>query len=100
MGLEGNTHLGNTLVYTHTVNLVASALGKERLVPVHKLVETAQGLNQLMPRSQEEMIGIGKDNFGTKGLKFFGNNCFDGSLRTDRDKGRGINHSMVGRKPS
>ena len=64
MGLKGNSLFGNALVYTHAVYLIAPAISEQGIIPVHKGVETTQGLNQFMPGPQREVIGIGENNGG------------------------------------
>ena len=57
--------------FAQTENLESAAVRKNRLVPVHELVQTACLLHDVVARSQIEVVRVAQDDLGTHLFNLF-----------------------------
>ena len=62
MRLKGNTFLGDFGECIQTEDLETSTICKDRFIPMHKVVKSADGLYNLVPWPQIEMVSIPKND--------------------------------------
>ena len=72
-------------------DLKAAAIGQDRLVPVHELVQTTQPRDPLRRGAQHQVIGIAQQDVSARGCHAFGHHRLDGGRSPNRHKGRGPN---------
>ena len=60
MGLEGNPFLGYIAKLCKGENLKPAAVGKNRLIPIKELVDTAKLINNVLAGANVQMVGVGK----------------------------------------
>ena len=60
MRLEGHALLLDAAQLCQRKDLKSAAIGQNRLIPIHKLVNTAELTDQLVARSYVKVIGVGK----------------------------------------
>ena len=58
MGAKRHALIGNLAQIAEAIHLKPAAIGQNRAIPHHKLVQAAELAHQLMPRTQVEMIGV------------------------------------------
>ena len=58
----------------------ATAVGEHALFIVHKFVQAAGLLHQLVTRAQEQVIGVGQNHLATHVVKLLRREGFDGGL--------------------
>ena len=76
-------------------NLKSAAVGKNRSVPVHETVQSAEIPNQFVARPYMKMIGIGQDDLTAQICEVSGRKRpFDGCLRRDVHEYRRLYLSM------
>ncbi len=89
--------LGSLLVDRDPVSeaedLETAAVGQERTVPAHEVVQSSQLLNHLGPGAEGQVVGIGQDQLSAAGGQLSGGEAFDGALRADRHEGRHLHHA-------
>jgi hypothetical protein len=62
VGLEDDATFFNFAQTGETEDLEAAGIGKDGIGPGHETVEAAQLADELMPRPEEKMIGVGEQN--------------------------------------
>ena len=90
--------LGDTDVLSKAENLEAPAIGEDRARPADETVESASTGNELVTRTQQQMVGVGQDDFGARLLQVDLANGLDGTLGADRHEGRRLDDAMSGLK--
>jgi len=78
------------------VHLKASAVGEDRTVPADKAMETSTPRNELVAWTNQEVIGVPKNDFRARFLEFAMMDRLDGSLRADRHERRCLDDPMRG----
>src|SRR5947207_13797007 len=94
MRTEAYPLVGNLAKRGEAENLVAAGIGENRAWPGHELVQAAEAANQVVAGTQIKMIGVGEDNFRTEFFERFLRERFDGGLRADGQKKRGLHHAV------
>ncbi len=78
-----------------TEHLESTAVGENGAGPVHERMQAAQIFDKLVPRSQEQMIRIGKNDIGTNITKLIRAHCLYGALRSHRHECRGADRAPL-----
>ncbi len=76
-------------------DLEAPAVGEDRAVPVHEAMEPAEIAHQPLAGAQVQVVGVGEDGLRAEVADLVGGDGFDGAVRADREKCRGV-ESAVG----
>ena len=80
-----------------TEDLIAAAVGEDRLVPADEPVKAAECADARGARPQIEMIGIGEDDLRAQVVEIAMRHRLHGALRADRHEGRRV-HDAVRRR--
>ena len=103
MALKRNALLRHLAQISEAHHLKPAAIGQNRLVPIHKLVQPAQVGNPLGCRAQHQMISIAQQNIRTCRGHTLGQHRLDGCRRAHRHKrgradvaSRGGNYTSAG----
>src|SRR5262245_23942034 len=94
MRLKAYAFFSDSCQRTKAHHLIAAAVGKNRVWPGHKAVQAAETLNQLMTRTQTEMIGVAKNDGRPAGYQVGSTQSFYRCLRPHRHKHRGVHNAM------
>ena len=90
--VEMRSELDAVLVYLPALgeaeDLVAAAVGQDRLVPANELVEAAAARDQLIARPQHQVIGVAENDAGADLLKMLRSQGFNRALGADRHEHR------------
>ena len=97
---ELDTCICNASQFGETEDLEAAAIGQDRLVPVHELVQSAKLLEDIHARPQEKMICVGEDDVGAHRIEIARCYGLDRGLRADRHVLRRLDGAMAGRQAS
>ncbi len=71
--------------------LKAAAIGEDRTVPRHEMMEPSEAGNELFSGPYMEVVGIAENNLRAEPTKFLGGHGFDGRLGADRHEDRCLN---------
>ena len=77
-------------------NLEAAAVGQDRLVPVHELVETTRGTDDLATRAEIQVVGIAEQDLGAGIGDLLRGEPLDRGLRAHRHEDRRANLPVGG----
>src|SRR5271170_2759862 len=77
-------------------NLEAAAVGENRLVPIHELVQTAGGADDIKAGTQIQMIGVAENDLRVHLLEFAWVKRLDAGLRADRHEHRRLDDAVRG----
>ncbi len=72
-------------------HLIAATVSQDRPVPAHETVQPAQPGDALGPRAQHQVIGVAKDDVGTRRAHIAGLHRLHGGGGADRHEGGGAN---------
>ncbi len=75
-------------------NLVTSAVGQNRPIPIHELMEAAEMFDHVEPRPHEQVIGVAQDDLSFHFAQLARTHRFDAALRSNRHEGWGLDHAM------
>ena len=67
VGLEGDAFVSDAAQRTHAESLVAAAVGQDRPVPAHEIVQAAGVMDALDTGPQIEVIGVAETRFQLPG---------------------------------
>src|SRR5688572_2701884 len=84
MALKHHAFLAHLIDLREAEHLEATAVGEDRLAPIHELVQTAQLFDHIRTWAQKEMIRVRQHDLRAGAADFFGCECFYGGLRADR----------------
>ena len=90
-----NTLLGNTCQSLQAEGLKTAAVGEDRTLPAHEGMESAPVPDDLMARSQIEMIRVGHDDLGSNVPKVLRRQCLDRGLGPDGHEGGRLDRSVI-----
>ena len=76
---EDHTVVPDLVAVCEREDLVAARVGEDRPIPAHEFVDSAQLLDQFMPRTQVKVVGVGEDHGRSGALDLLGRNAFDGA---------------------
>src|SRR4029077_17766613 len=94
MRAKPHSVVGDLAEFRETEYLVAARIGEDRSSPGHEFVQTAKLADQLMPRPQIEMIGVGKNDFGAQLFERLLPQSFDARRGANRQKEWRLNHAV------
>jgi hypothetical protein len=69
-------------------DLIPAAIGQDRFLPAHEIVQAAGCPDDLKAGTKEQMISVGQFNLCTNGVKVFLGECLNGRARSYRHKER------------
>ena len=93
---ENYAVLANIPQFGQAEHLKTAAVGQNRLIPVHKFVQTAGLSHQLMARAHIKMIRIAQNNLRAHLIQFLGCHTFYGCLCANGHKNRCLNFAVCG----
>ena len=96
VGTEMDALVGDGAELREREDLEASAVGQNRLIPVHELVETAGGPDDLATRAEVKVVGVTKEDLGARLGDLLGREAFHRGLGTDRHEDRRADLPMGG----
>ena len=76
-------------------NLETTAVGQNRTIPAHELVQAADLADDVEPRTHEKMVGIAEDDLRMELPQFARTHRLHGSLRADRHENRCANDTTA-----
>ncbi len=88
--------LGDEDALRKAEDLEAPTIGEDRPRPADEAVEPASTGNELVTRTQQQMVGVGQDDFRARLLQVALANGLDGTLGADRYEGRRLDGAMGG----
>ena len=78
-----------------TEDLEPARIGKDGTRPRHELMKPAESFDTLVTRAKEQMVGVGKNDFGVEIIEeVTRREGFDGSLRADRHEDGGLDDAV------
>ena len=81
--LEVHTFIGHLPEFIQREDLITTAIGKNRAIPMRELVDAACFFNELMSRSQIEMIRVAEYELSTRALDLSRGEGLHRGQRTD-----------------
>src|SRR5581483_9893252 len=72
------------------------AVGQDRTVPRHERMKPSSFRDKVVTRPQIKMIRVAEDHLGAETGQIFRVHPFDAPSRADREKGGGLDLSMIG----
>lgn len=75
-------------------DLKAAAVCQNRPGPLHEGMQPAQLFDQSLAGAQGQMIGVGENDLGTRGLHLVRGHRLDGTVGADRHEGRRLDGAM------
>ena len=99
MRAEGDAVLADLAQFGERHDLEPAGIGQDRVGPVHKKVQSAEGGDPLRPRPQHQMIGVAEDEPRAGCGHPLGGHRLDRRGGADRHKHRRLDHAMRGQKP-
>src|SRR5690606_7722996 len=100
MGPEGDPFLRNLAEGTETEHLEPAAVGQDPAIPVHKAVQPPCLPDDLVTRTEVEMVRIAQDDPAPDLLQLLRAHRLDGGLGAYRHEHRGFKGSVRGMEPS
>jgi len=79
-----------------TEHLKTAAIGENRLVPIHELVQPAGGGDDIKPGPDVQVIGVAKDDLSTALQQFARIHGLDAGLGADRHVNRRVHDAVRG----
>lgn len=87
--------LGDLADIAQAEDLEAAGVGQDRAFPLHKIVQIAVELHDLLTWTQPQVEGIAEDNLCARGFNFFRRHPFYGAVRAHRHKRGGFHHAAI-----
>src|SRR5262249_27991391 len=81
-------------------DLVPAAVGENRSVPTHEIVQTAKMLDHVEPGPNEQVIGVPENDLRLQLAQLTRTNALHAALRSYRHKRRCVDHAMRGCQPT
>ena len=78
MRLEDDAVFAQPCAATQTEDLVAAGIGEDRPRPAHERVQTAEACDQIVARTQVQVIRIGEDDLGAEIVEHLDRHALDG----------------------
>src|SRR5437879_4922800 len=91
VGLKPNTIIIDVAQRAKAEYLIATTIRQDRSIPRHESMESAKLRDGLMPRSQEKVIRIAKENLDVEIAKLIRRHRLDRRLRSNRHENRRFN---------
>src|ERR1043166_2308453 len=77
-------------------DLVTTAIGQNRSVPIHEPMQSAEMFDHVEPWPNKQVVGVSKNDLRIQFAQLAPADCFDRALRADRHERRGVDHAMRG----
>ena len=90
MGTEGHAVFRNLSHLSEAKNLKTATIGKNRILPIHKAMNPAGFMNQILTGPQKQMISIAQNDLSSHVIQFFRSQRLNRSLCTDRHEHGGL----------
>ncbi len=87
MGLEGDAAVVDAPQLGQRHDLIAAAVGEDRLVPMHEAVQAAELGDALRAGPEHQMVGIGEQDVGAGSRHVLGEHGLDRGAGADRHEG-------------
>src|SRR5262245_58791167 len=100
MGLEAHAFLTDTRQGPKAEHLKTPAVGKNGGWPTHKRMQSTKAADEVVPRAEEEVIGVAQDDIRPTGQQIARAQRLDRGLGANRHKYRRIKGPMRGVEPS
>ncbi len=94
MRFEADSVLGDVAQIAEAEHLKTAAVRKNCAIPVHETMQAASFADEVRARAHPKMVGVGQDQAGTDGFKFFRRHALDRSLGAHRHEGRCLQRSV------
>src|SRR5207247_1640393 len=79
-------------------DLEAAGVREERAVPAHEAVEPAERPDQLVPRAEEQVVGVREHELSARRAEVVRRQTLDGAARADGHEDRCLDHAVGGRE--
>ncbi len=96
VGAELDSRIGDLAELGEAEDLKTTAVGQDRLVPIHELVQSAEFLEDVHAGTQEEVVGIGQDDLGAHDIEIARGDGLDRGLGPDRHVLRCLDFPVAG----
>ena len=97
MRAEGHAVLGDLPKLCERKDLKPPAIGEDRTVPIKKLMESAHSVDEIVTRTDMQMVGIRKLNLTSDLTQIVGrDSAFDGGARSDVHENGGLDGAVHG----
>ncbi|CDN43726.1 Uncharacterized protein BN871_DJ_00080 [Paenibacillus sp. P22] len=96
MGAEFDAFLGDLAHVAQREHLEAAAVRQNRAVPIHELVQAAGIADQVVARTEPQVIGVAENDMGVHFLELFRAHRLDGSLGADGHERRRLDDAVRG----
>ena len=90
--------LGDFANIAEAEDLEAAGVGEDRSFPLHKVVQIAVQLHDLLTRTQPQMEGVAEDDLRAGRFNFFRRHPFYGAIGANRHKGWRFNDAALKHK--
>lgn len=98
--LKSNAIFADIAKGTQAENLVPAAVGKDRPIPSHKLMQAAESCHGLVTGPQKKVIRVTQKNLDVKIPQLVRHHRFHGGLRTDGHEDRRLDDAVRRVQPS
>ena len=90
--------LGDPTELRETPHLEAAGVRQECAVPAHEAMESAERPDQLVSRTEEQVVGVREHEPSARGSEVVGCQGLDGAARADRHEDGSLDHAVGGRE--
>ena len=87
--------LGDLTDIAKAEHLETAGVGQDRSFPLHKIVQIAVQLHDLLTRAQPQVEGVAENNLRAGGFHLFRRHPFDGAVGANGHKGRCFHHAAL-----
>src|SRR5262245_17746913 len=81
-------------------DLKAPGVGQDRAVPAHEAVQSAELAHDVVPRPEEQVIGVGEDDLRARRGEVVRAQCLHGRVRADRHEDRRLDDAVRRGEPA
>ena len=94
---ERHALLGDFAQIAQAEHLKTARIGQNRLVPIHKLMQTAVHLHHIHARTQPQVKSIAQNNLCIDFAQHIGCHALDRAISANRHKNRRLHHAVIER---
>jgi len=98
--LERDTLVADVAQLRQTKGLESAAVGQDRAVPAHELVQAPEIADQVRARPQVEVVGVAQDDLRADFAELRGRERLHRALRADRHEDRRLDRPVAGAQPT
>ncbi len=92
--LKVDAFLGDLAQLRERENLISTAVGENRPIPIHEIVQAAKMLDHIEAGPNEQVVCVSENDLRIQFAQFSRADAFHGTLRTHRHERRRIDHAM------